>query len=413
MPKRVTLFILACLVSASFLSVASSNMIESTNFSPEPQTTEKMDNLVTEIMIKDSIPGIAATVVHEKEIVYTRGFGVTSAGNSCKVSKDTVFELASVSKSFTALGVLLLRDKGYIKLDRPLVEYLPDFSLANPGTSAEITIYQLLTHTSGIPGAMAEPQGYYNGPDAMQQMVNELSNLRLSNSPGEAFEYSNLNYFLLGALIEEVSTLPFEEYMAKHVFEPLGLYRTTLKPSQAEAWGKAYGHQSVFGQTVKRSMPIYRSAAPAGWVMSSAEDMGRWLSLFINEGQLDGKQIVEQDTIRELLSPAVSFEKDGYPAEYAMGWIILTDNNGTKRLWHAGNTPSYLADILILPDYKTGVAVMANSQTGTSGHNIAPGLAGIYLDTEIEIIQSSWWAYWKRADTFSFVGLALAAGLLV
>jgi len=375
-------------------------------------TQESINEYIVRILDQDRIPGSAAVIVNNQQTVYAKGFGITSTKNPLPVDKYTVFDLASVSKSFTALGVMLLRDNGYIELDSPVVKYLPGFNLSGEDLSGEITVRQLLTHTSGIPGALAEPQGYFNGTDAMRKMVADLKGLKLNNSPGEAFEYSNLNYFLLGALVEAVSATPFEQYMAENVFEPLGLEHTTLYPQQAEAWGRAYGHQPVFGQVVERSMPFYRSAAPAGWVMSNAVDMGRWLRLFLNRGMIDGEQLVRPETIDEMLTPAVFFEKEGRMTGYGMGWLIATDSNGIKRIWHGGDTPSFLADMMLLPEYGIGVTVLVNSQTGTHGHQIAPAVAGIYLGTELEQMASPWWAYWKTIDSFSFGGLSLCVVLL-
>jgi CubicO group peptidase (beta-lactamase class C family) len=381
------------------------------------QKYEQMDAMVEQILSQDSIPGAAIVVVQEGNIVYTQGYGITSIEKPRPVDENTLFTLASVSKSFTALGILLLRDSGAIDIDKPEVHYLPDFTLADAGDSAKITIRHLLTHTSGIPGALAEPQGYFNGPDAMSRMVKDLKGLNLNSPPGKNFEYSNLNYFLLGAVIEAVSGKPFEDYMDQAVFIPFGLSHTTLDIEQAEAWGRAYGHQPVFGQVVERSMPVFRSATPAGWVMSNAVDMGRWLGLFINRGELDGQQMVKRVTIAEMLTPATYYQKDGHIVGYGMGWLVDTDSNGIKRIWHGGDTPSFLADIIILPEYSTGITVMINSQTTTQGHLIAPGLAGMFLGIELEQLTSPWWAYWKTIDSLSFgvfsLSLILIAGLVL
>ncbi|MBN1368668.1 MAG: beta-lactamase family protein [Dehalococcoidaceae bacterium] len=407
--RRFTCILATCLALA-VLAASTSQTAEARI--DKLTTQESISEYMMRMLSEDSIPGSAAVVVNNQQTIYAKGFGITSTKNPLPVDKFTVFDLASVSKSFTALGVMLLRDKGCIELDSPVVKYLPDFNLSKEDLSDEITVRHLLTHTSGIPGALAEPQGYFNGPTAMGKMVADLKGLKLNNPPGEAFEYSNLNYFLLGALVEAVSAMPFERYMADNVFEPLGLEHTTLYPQQAEAWGRAYGHQPVFGQVVERSMPFYRSAAPAGWVMSNAVDMGRWLRLFLNRGMIDGEKLVRPETIDEMLSPAVYFEKEGCLTGYGMGWLIATDSNGIKRIWHGGDTPSFLADMMLLPEYGIGVTVMVNSQTGTHGHQIAPGIAGIYLGTELEQMASPWWAYWKTIDSFSFGGLSLCVVLI-
>jgi CubicO group peptidase (beta-lactamase class C family) len=401
-------------ITALFMATPAYHVIAWEN---TPDKHGAASEMIEQIMSEDDIPGAAVVVVQEDETTLAEGFGITSIEYPCLVDENTVFILASVSKSFTALGVLLLRDEGLLDINKPVVYYLPDFSLADKKASSKITVRQLLTHTSGIPGALAEPQGYFNGPDAMTKMVHDISGLSLSNPPGSVFEYSNLNYFLLGAVVEAVTGELFENYMAEAVFKPLGLHHTTLSLEQAEIWGMAHGHQPVFGQIWERSMPVFRSAAPAGWVMSNASDMGRWLRLFLNKGELDGERLVRSETIAEMITPASSYHKDGHIVGYGMGWLIDKDSNGITRIWHGGDTPSFLADMMLLPDYSTGVAVMLNSQTSTQGHLIAPRMAEIFLDIELEQLTSPWWAHWKAIDAFSFpvfiVCLLLAIGLLL
>lgn len=404
---------LACAVCLAWVTVSSFPPVCNVAAADSPDKFAQMDAFIQNIMAEDSVPGASVVVVHGDSTVYAKGFGITSVENPRPVDESTVFTLASVSKSFTALGVLLLRDNGTIDIDKPVVNYLPDFSLADSSASSKITVRHLLTHTSGIPGSLAEPQGYFNGPDAMTDMVKDLAGLKLNNPPGKLFEYSNLNYFLLGAVIEAATGQRFEDYMAQAVFAPLGLERTTLDQDQAEEWGRAYGHQPVFGQVVERSMPVFRSAAPAGWVMSNAEDMGRWLSLFLNDGMLDGKHLVKSETIQEMITPATYYQKDGHIVGYGMGWLVDTDSHGIKRIWHGGDTPSFLADMMILPDYSTGVSIVINSQTSAQGHLIAPGLANIFLDIEMEQLASPWWAHWKTIDSFSFGIFSLSFLLII
>ncbi len=396
-----------------FLSVVCLAGLPASSGLSNPATEDisrRFDSFVKQTLEDDSIPGAGLVVTESSGSVYLKGYGITSVDDPQPVTPDTLFCLASVSKSFTALGVLLLRDRGLIDISQPVTRYLPEFELGDG--SENITVEHLLTQTSGIPGSLAEPQGYFNGPDAMTRMVEELKGLKLNSRPGEVFEYSNLNYFLLGAVVEAVAGVSFEQYMQENVFDPLGLDHTTLYPERAQEMGQAYGHQTVFGRVVQRSMPVYRSAAPAGWVMSTARDMGRWLALFMNKGRLDGEQFVSESTIAGLTSPHVYYEKDGYRIGYGMGWLIGTDENGVRRLWHGGDTPSFLADMLILPDYDTGVCVMVNGQTGTGGHSLAPGIAGIFLGMDIGQLGSPWWAHWKTIDTMSFGGIGLISLLL-
>jgi len=279
------LLIMVCLSTIAFIGCGNTAALAIKSVSSQETSVSypEVDDYIEQQMMDEDIPGLAVVVVQGDEIIYLKGFGITSLKNPSPVTPQTIFDLASISKSFTALGVLLLRDDGLIDLDTPVQQYLPDFQINDPRAS-EITVRQLLNQTSGLPGAFSEPLVFHQGDDAMEKMIAALSQVRLNQPPGLSFEYADINYCLLGALIERVTGTTFEEYMKQKIFVPLGMAHTTLYPDEADERGRADGHQAMYGQIVARNMPIYRSALPAGWVMSSAEDMGKWLIIHLNDG---------------------------------------------------------------------------------------------------------------------------------
>jgi CubicO group peptidase (beta-lactamase class C family) len=372
----------------------------------------EVDDYIEQQMMDEDIPGLAVVVVQGEEIIYLKGFGITSLKNPSPVTPQTIFDLASISKSFTALGVLLLRDDGLIDLDTPVQQYLPDFQINDPRAS-EITVRQLLNQTSGLPGAFSAPLVFHQGDDAMEKMIAALSQVRLNQPPGLSFEYADINYCLLGALIERVTGTTFEEYMKQKIFVPLGMAHTTLYPDEADELGRADGHQAMYGQIVARNMPIYRSALPAGWVMSSAEDMGKWLIIHLNDGYTAEGQVIPVDDIEEAHTLAVMFEENGEQLGYGMGWFVSCEPDDVPCIWHGGDTPNFTTDMIILPEHQLGVVVLVNSQAGTIGHSIAPGVANLILGLELEPIVAPWWAHWKAIDTIATVALLFIALLVL
>ncbi|MCJ7764291.1 MAG: beta-lactamase family protein [Dehalococcoidales bacterium] len=296
-------FILLTMVCLSSLAFTGCNQtagaeIPSTS-SPETATAyPEVDDYVIQQMIDEDIPGVAVVIVQGEEITYLKGFGVTSLSDPSPVTPQTIFDLASISKSFTALGVLLLRDEGLIDLDAPVQQYLPDFRLDDP-QAANITVRQLLNQTSGLPGNLSAPLIFQQGEDEMKAVVAAANRLRLNRPPGSSFEYADINYCLLGALIERVTGITFEEYIEQKIFIPLGLENTTLYPDKAAKLDRADGHQPMYGRVISRNMTIYRSALPAGWAMSSAEDMGEWLIAHLNYGFTAKGQIIPAADIEE------------------------------------------------------------------------------------------------------------------
>ena len=375
----------------------------------------QVDEYIRRQIEADNIPGIAAVVVQGSEIIYLNGFGVASLDTQLPVAPQTIFDLASVSKSFTALGILLLRDESLIDLDAPVQQYLPDFQLNDP-RAAQITARQLLNQTSGLPGEFSAPLIFQDGEDAMQQIVASTSRLRLNREPGSSFEYADINYCLLGALIERVSGTTFEDYMQQQVFTPLGMENTTLYPEAAAVLNRADGHQPLYGRIVVRNMPVYRGALPAGWVMSCAEDMAKWLILHLKNGYISGEQVFPAATVEETRTVAVLYEEDGREIGYGMGWLTDNTDADVSLVWHGGDTPNFTADMILLPQYQAGIVILVNSQASTNGHSIAPGIVNILFGLELDTMTVPWWAHWKRIDTMAtfviiFVSLLLLAAL--
>ena len=409
----ILLLIILCL--SSLLSIGCNNTGESeiTGVSSPgiPASYPQIDDYIKQQMLVGNIPGLAVVVVQGDEVVYCKGFGIASTNTNQPVTPQTIFDLASVSKSFTALGVLLLRDDGLIELDDPIQQYMPDFK-PNDSLASHITVRQLLNHTSGLPGAFSAPLIFQQGDDEMAELVTALGRVRLNREPGSSFEYADINYCLLGALIERVSGKTFEDYIYKNIFVPLGMPNTTLYPDEAAVLDRAEGHQPMYGQVVTRHIPIYRSALPAGWVMSCAEDMGQWLMVHLNGGRTAGGQVIPAADIEEAHSSTIMFEEKGEDMGYGMGWLI-SSIDGVLVIWHGGDTPNFTADMILLPDYETGVVVLVNSQASATGHSIAPGVANLILGLQIEPMGVPWWAHWKAIDTLATIALVFIIVLVL
>lgn len=389
----------ACLIISAFAGCGSASDTDSSLLSASTAYPE-IDTYIEKVISDEEIPGLSIVIVQGDEVIYCKGFGVTSLDNPTPVTTKTIFDLASLTKSFTATGILLLEDTGLIDIDNPIRQYLPDFQLADP-RGAEITVRQLLNQTSGIPGALSEPLIFQEGENPYQKLISSLNNILLSSDPGMAFQYADLNYCLLGALIEEMSGMSYEEYMQENVFTPLGLDYTTLYPDVAEKLGKADGHQPMYGAIVVRNISLFRSAMPAGWVMSCAEDMGQWIIVQLNNGATSEGRIFPEDDIEELQNPAILYEDNDTTAYYGMGWSISNDISEEKTLWHCGDTPNFTTDMLLLPEHDTGIVVLVNSQASNLGHRIAPEVANILLGLDLKSINVPWWAHWKALDTLA------------
>lgn len=373
--------------------------------------SSQIDQYIKEQIQQQHIVGLSAVVVQGEEITYLKGFGHASLEKQTLVTPQTIFDLASCSKSFTAMAVMLLAHDGLIDIDKPFQYYIPEFETENKELSDQITVRQLLNQTSGIPGNMHEPLVFQTDSDEQHYdpfdlLVEAMKEIETERTPGSSFEYTNINYCLLGALVERVSRMPFEDYVKERIFTPLGMNSSTLKPEEAATLDRADGHQMMLGKIITKNVPVYRSAAPAGWVMSSAEDLSKWLLLNLHNGELNNQPIIPSSVVNQMQTPAVELTQNGDHASYGMGWFIGETSEGKTVIWHGGDTSNFLAEMIILPEYDLGIAMLVNSQTSRNAHSVALGIASLLIGHKLELPSSPWWASWAAIDriaTYAFI----------
>ena len=323
---------------------------------------EKIDHFIKEQMNRLNIPGVSLAIVEGDQIVHLRGFGQARPGGEAP-TPQTPFFIGSTTKSFTALAVMQLVEAGKVELDAPLQRYLPWFRLADKQASAKITVRHLLNQTSGLPllpgwEIMAD---FDDRPGATERQARALSSLKLKRPPGVAFEYSNVNYNLLGLVIEVTSGESYAVYIQKHIFDPLRMCHSHTSKADAQQDGLAVGHQSWFGIPVAvPNLPVASAMLPAGFLISSAEDMGRYLIAHLNAGRCGDAQILSPEGMAELHRPAAETRMlDGAKGWYSMGWY--TEQHGqTRKLSHSGLVPDFYAYMALLPEQKKGVILLFN-----------------------------------------------------
>ena len=407
--------ILPALVILAVPDISCVQKVAGQNVQPLPT---QMDQYIRDQMTQKNIVGLSVAVVQNNEVTYLKGFGAASLKRHTQVTPQTIFDLASCSKSFTAMATLLLWNDGLIDLDQTVKHYIPEFQLADEKVSAEITVHELLNQTSGLPGNLSEPLAYQKGSntnnsDPMKLLVAALQHLHTDRPPGSSFEYTNLNYCLLGALVERVSGESFDDFVQERIFTPLGMHNSTLNPDVAANLDRADGHQMMLGKIITRNIPIYPSAQPAGWIMSSAEDMAKWLQVNMNDGLLNGQQVIPSRVIEEMHTPGVDLIDNGANMSYAMGWFVGQTNTGEPVIWHSGDTPNFLSEMIILPDRNLGVVMLVNSQTSMNAHSVALGITSLFMGSELKLPASPWWASWAEIDHIALMALILAAVLIL
>ena len=305
-----------------------------------------------------AVPGLSVCVVHDGDRVTARGFGTRDSTTGAPVTTDTVFHLASVSKTVVATGVLGLVEAGALDLDGRVAGYLPDLPWADPRAHA-VTVRHLLCHCSGI--GDVDDYGWQDpqlDDDALGRFAAAVATWPLAADPGERFAYSNSAYELLGHLLATIAAQPFEAAVKERVLEPAGLLTSTFRPGEVPAGLRARPHLGLPPRVVPGAYPYTRPHAPSSSLHSSAADMGRWMVRHLAGG--DG--LLARPT-HELMWRAVSPTGwDERHAETALGWFRGT-YRGESLVGHSGSDPGFEADLVLVPDRGIGVSVLVAGNT--------------------------------------------------
>ncbi len=302
-------------------------------------------------MRRHRLPGVAVVVTRGEDVVYLEGFG--SAGEGRPVTPQTPFYIGSVSKPVTALAVMQLADEGVIELDAPVQRYLPWFAVADPEVSCAITVRHLLQQTSGLSNAGYPPPLYPEGT-TMETAVRDLRSANPVAPPGTRFHYFNPNYTVLGVLIEEVTAQSYAAYVHEHIFEPLEMVRSLAPQEPAGVEGLATGHNLFFGVSVPRQQPLFTHDLPAGFIISTAEDLAHFLMAQVRQGRYGEIAVLSADAVVEMHTPPAEV-----PSDYALGWVV-TEQEGMRLVRHNGAVDTFYTDVILVPDEEIGIAVLTN-----------------------------------------------------
>lgn len=327
------------------------------------RSVEAMDAYIEEQMRRWNIPGASLAIVEGNKIVHMRGFGRARPSGEAP-APETPFFIGSLTKSFTALAVMQLVEAGKVELDAPVQRYLPWFRVADASASAHITVRHLLNQTSGLPMMAGEMLlgNFDHNPDSTQRQMRALFTLKPTHPAGAAFEYSNLNYTLLGLVIQAASSKDYAEYIQDNIFDPLGMRHSHTSRASAKRDGLAMGYRYWFGVPVAAGdLPIPIGSLPAGQLISSAEDMAHYLIAHLNGGRYGEVQILSEAGIEELLHGVAEINEMGLSlGSYGMGWI--SRGSGESRIvLHSGIVPDFGAFMALIPEQEKGIVLIYNT----------------------------------------------------
>jgi CubicO group peptidase (beta-lactamase class C family) len=266
-----------------------------------------------------------------------------------------------LSKSFTALAVMQLVEEGKIQLDAPVQRYIPWFRVADEMASVQITVRHLLNQTSGLSTKTGRSfQGSGDVSDsALEQTVRKLSSAELTGPVGAVHQYSTINYSVLGLIVQTVSGQSYETYVQAHIFDLLEMQKSFTSQAEAQPQGLAAGYHYAFGMPMAVDLPYNRGLLPAGYLISSAEDMAHYLIAQLNDGNYKNSALLSPEGMLEMHNSAVP--SGATDTSYGMGWFV-GPINGIPAVHHQGETFNFHSNMILLPDSRWGVVVLINGE---------------------------------------------------
>jgi CubicO group peptidase (beta-lactamase class C family) len=317
---------------------------------------EQVCDAIRTSMEETETPGVAVGLLHDGE-EHSAGFGVTSLENPVDVTPDTLFQIGSITKTFTGTATLRLVERGELELDEPVRTYLPGLKLGDEDVAARVTMRHLLTHTGGWVGDYFDDFG--SGDDALARMCGSMSMLSQLTPLGEVWSYNNAGFYIAGRVIEVIAGVPYEHAVQELVIEPLGLEHTLFFADDVMTRRFAVGHlRNEDGPpTVARPWPIGRAHHPAGGLASTVRDLLRYARFHLG----DGEGVLTRGSLDEMQTS--QFEVGSIFEHVGITWAI-SEGTGARLIGHDGGTNGQIALFFFAPGHDFACAILTNHQRG-------------------------------------------------
>lgn len=321
------------------------------------------------------VPGMAIAVVKDGKLIESRGFGVRKRGEAAAVDGDTLFEVASNSKAFTAVALAMLVDEGKLGWDDPVVKPLPDFQMWDAYVTREMTVRDLLVHRSGLGLGAGDLLWWPSTQFSSEEIIQRLRHVKPATSFRSMYAYDNLLYIVAGKIIASKYGKSWGEVMRERILQPLGMQNSTVSVAEMlKRPNVSAPHSKINGVNVPvKPMPVPNADGAVG-INTSANDVARWMRLLLDEGQLDGaKRLYSARQARELMTlvtpmrfsdppPALAATRPNFLG-YGLGFQ-LRDYKGKKVAYHGGALQGFYTRLVLVPEARLGIAILTNAENG-------------------------------------------------
>ncbi|MBX7077561.1 MAG: beta-lactamase family protein [Nannocystaceae bacterium] len=332
---------------------------------PDPQSQAMarrltaLDRRIDAERTRLGIPGLALVIVRDGEIVHSRGYGTRVAARDEPVGADTMFAIGSTTKAFTAMLVMMAVEAGKLALDDHPRRCLPGFKLARASNDAQVTVRDLLTHSTGLPTA---DLAWATGALSRDELVALLGEIEPVAEVRQAFHYQNLAYVAAGECAAKALGGSYDALLRERILQPLGMDGATLRVATMQAIADAaHGHhRDGDGRVREVPMRVLDAVAPAGGLNASAAMLGHWLQLLLAQGRWHTRTLLSPESFATMIAPQFP---SGPGLDYALGWV-RTAHKGHAMLTHTGGIDGFSALVTFVPERGLGFALLANVDHG-------------------------------------------------
>jgi CubicO group peptidase (beta-lactamase class C family) len=351
---------------------------------PAVQTPDlaKLDAAIEQARRDWNVPGLAVAIVKNGKVVHARGYGVRELGKPGPVDADTLFAIASNTKAFTAAAIAMLADDGKLTLNDRVVAHLPYFELYDPYVTRDIRISDLLSHRSGL-GTFSGDLLWYGTPYSRAEVVRRARFLPQAGPFRGRYGYQNIMFVAAGEIVTAASGRTWDAFVKERIFNPLGMTRTiSTFADVGKATNIATPHAGTYAPLQPYPWYSWDACGPAASIVSSANDMAKWIALHLNGGTVDGRRLFSESAQRAMWTPHVSFTTDPNPAVpaaslatsmrmpvrfrgYGLGFSV-SDYRRRFVAEHGGAADGMFSHLTLVPEEQLGFVILTNSDTGLS-----------------------------------------------
>ena len=337
---------------------------------------QKIDEYIEKARKEWNVPGMSVAIVKDGRIVHSKGYGILEEGKSQRVDENTLFAIASNTKAFISSAIGTLVDQGKLNWKDKVRDHLPYFELYDSYATANATVEDLLCHRLGL-GTFSGDVIWYKSELTAEEVVKRAKYVPQAYGFRDGYGYSNLMFITAGEVIKAVTGQEWHEYVAETFFLPLDMDRTVTSTNRLGMFGNAATpHKAIRDENIVIPWTNWDNMGAAGGIISSANDMAKWMLFQLNKGKVRGMEILKANTQNLIMTPHNNFtvsegSKKVRPGRnfngYALGWGV-SDNQGRRIIAHGGGYDGMYSRVAMMPEENLGVVVLTNGMRGISNH---------------------------------------------